>query len=56
MNGVWGTVCDDAFDSNNNGAKVVCRSLGKSWYATTIPFLCYLVSNIREGEGQWLFH
>lgn len=38
MNGVWGTVCDDAFDSNNNGAKVVCRSLGKPWYATTIPF------------------
>ena len=39
MNGVWGTVCDDAFDSNNNGAKVVCRSLGKPWYATVVVSL-----------------
>ncbi|XP_061187333.1 uncharacterized protein LOC133195491 [Saccostrea echinata] len=31
VNGVWGTVCDDTFDNNNNAAKVVCRSLGKPW-------------------------
>lgn len=23
--GQWGTVCDDAFDNNNNGAQVACR-------------------------------
>ncbi|XP_072048755.1 galectin-3-binding protein A-like [Amphiura filiformis] len=26
--GQWGTVCDDTFDSNNNGASVACRQLG----------------------------
>jgi len=26
--GVWGTVCDDHFDTNNNGANVACRQLG----------------------------
>lgn len=26
----WGTVCDDAFDANNNQARVVCRSMGYS--------------------------
>ena len=24
----WGTICDDDFDENHNGAKVVCRMLG----------------------------
>lgn len=32
VNDAWGTVCDDQFDSNNNAAKVVCRSLSKPWY------------------------
>lgn len=31
VNDAWGTVCDDQFDSNNNAAKVVCRSLSKPW-------------------------
>ena len=28
--GVWGTVCDDDFASNNNAARVVCAMLGKN--------------------------
>lgn len=31
VNNVWGTVCDDMFDRNNNAAKVVCRALGNPW-------------------------
>jgi len=27
-NGEWGTVCDDYFDTNNNGADVACRQMG----------------------------
>ena len=27
-NEAWGTVCDDFFDSDSNGAQVFCRSLG----------------------------
>jgi len=27
-NGQWGTVCDDNFDTNNNGAMVACRQMG----------------------------
>merc|ERR1711872_96724 len=28
MYGEWGTVCDDRIDENNNGANVICKSLG----------------------------
>ena len=28
VGGVWKYVCDDHFDSNNNGANVACRELG----------------------------
>merc|ERR1711939_675235 len=27
-NGEWGTVCDDHFDVNNNGANVACKQMG----------------------------
>lgn len=27
----WGTVCDDMFDSDNNGAQVACKQLGLPW-------------------------
>jgi len=27
-NGHWGTVCDDYFNENDNGAKVACYMLG----------------------------
>ena len=27
-NGVWGSICDDGFANNNNGANVVCKMMG----------------------------
>ena len=27
-NGQWGSICDDYFASNNNGANVVCKMMG----------------------------
>jgi deleted-in-malignant-brain-tumors protein 1 len=29
-NGVWGTVCDDNFDTNTKGPTVTCKMLGLS--------------------------
>lgn len=30
-NGQWGQICDDTFEEDNNGAKVVCRYFGLPW-------------------------
>ena len=38
-NGVYGTVCDDAFDQNNNGCTVVCRQLGYTSVMTLLYFI-----------------
>lgn len=34
--GVWGTMCDDVADRNNNAAQVICRSLGLPWVGASI--------------------
>ena len=45
----WGTICDDAFDSNNNQANVACRQLGCS--GGTVDGSC----GYSCGSGQiWL--
>lgn len=46
-NDVWGTVCDDYFENNNNGAQVACRQLG-------LPFTEATTYN-AEGSGTiWM--
>ena len=30
-NGVWGSICDDKFEDNDNGANVVCKMLGYAY-------------------------
>ena len=30
-NGEWGSICDDRFDQNNNGANVVCKMMGYTY-------------------------
>ena len=27
-NGEWGTICNDKFEDNNNGADILCRMMG----------------------------
>ena len=45
----WGTICDDHFDTNNNGATVVCRQLGFD-QGSLIPS-----SQLSDGSGSiWL--
>lgn len=45
----WGTICDDSFDRDNNGARVVCRMLGYD-EGVLIPS-----GDISDGKGIiWL--
>ena len=47
--GVWGTVCDDGWDSDD--VKVVCRELGLTITEAHVPIL----GHVEPGEGQiWL--
>ena len=50
-NGIWGTICDDLFDRNNNGAMVLCRMMGHriGQYSTE-----YRQSNVTKASKIWL--
>ena len=49
--GVWGTICDDTFEANNNGATVLCRMMDfqSGEYGTQ-----YRQSSVTKAEKIWL--
>ena len=51
FNGEWGTICEDQFNRNNNGALVVCRMMGYSSgdYSTS-----YRQSSVTASTRIWL--
>ena len=58
--GVWGTICNDIFDNNDNGPRVVCRQLGLSggreeWFGSGASSLPIHLDNIDcTGEEERL--
>merc|ERR1711953_667379 len=50
-NGVWGTICDDEFDQNNNGARVLCRMMN---YADGAESDSYRQPHVTPSAMQWL--
>ena len=49
--GVWGTICDDKFDANNNGATVLCRMME---FASGEYSTLYRQSSVTKAEKIWL--
>ena len=49
--GEWGTICDDSFEQNNNGASVLCRMMGypSGEYSTS-----YRQAGVQKSDRIWL--
>ena len=50
-NGTWGTICDDYFESNSNGATVLCRMMG---YHGGDESNDYRQSSVTPSKKIWL--
>lgn len=52
-NGEWGTICNDAFDYNTNGAQVACQTLGLPWTEADY-YTDYGENPVPSGTPIWL--